>query len=263
MFPSSKKTLDTTYGFQTVGSFAASKKSNWLKNSSSYINQPVKQEERERVLSFIMDNHAKNSRIKLLSFPGERWIFEGMVAAARKSSTFIGIEADEKTFVSSRCSLIHKRGLKKPIIRHGEATIGCASIPYSNTTRKSKLLNIKSSAFCSILIDRYGATTEQLLAWQKEFCWNSAAWFDFTCQLCIESERTIKHSALVVANDKKVPVVYTVMNARDSYRGVAARVARIVELAGRDFEPVYNWTYQGMGGTPMLTVCGVMHGRRK
>ena len=263
MFPSSKKTLDTTSGFQTVGSSSASKKSSWLKNSSDYINQPVKQEERERVLSFIMDNHAKNTRIKLLSFPGERWIFEGMVAAARRSSTFVCLEADEKSFISSRSSLIHPRGLKKSTIRHGEATIGSASIPYSNTTRKSRLLNIKSSTFCTILIDRYGATNEQLLAWQEDFCWNSAAWFDFTCQLCAESEKTIQHSSLVVANDKKVPVVYTVMNARDSYHGVDARVSRVVELAGRDFEPLDSWTYQGMGGTPMLTVCGVMHGRRR
>jgi len=257
MFPTQPKTIDTSVGFQTSGKSSSSRKSSWHKESNSYINQDVKQQEREKVLDFILSVHGVQ-RISLLSMPGERWIFETMLNTIKPKTIFTAIESDLPTFLASRSYLVTDKKWGDKKVRHGTIEIGSASLNYSNTIKKSKLLHIKASDFCTLLIDGYGASKNNLKDWKFSFCNNTAAWFDFTCQLCQESEKAIKYSGLTLSAKRNVPIVYTVMNARDSYSGVDSRVSRICELAGRDFELRDHWTYSGMNGVPMLTVCGIM-----
>lgn len=257
MFPTQPKSVDISSGFRTSGRQQSSRRRGWHKESTSYINNPSKMQEREKVLSFMLSNH-KRGHLNVLTLPGERWIFEQMLDKEYPKSTFFGIEADPRLFETSKNYLIAPTNHRDKKVRHGVLELGEASIPYSNTLRKSRLLNMPASEFCLTSVRGYGASNKAVNAFKRMFCNNHAVWFDFTSQLCTETENTIRYTSLVTSTANNVPVVYTMLNARDSHSGVDSRVSRVCKLAGAYFDYKDHWTYQGMNNVPMLTVCGIM-----
>jgi hypothetical protein len=107
-----------------------------------------------------------------------------------------------------------------------------------------------------MLTTDYGATIEQRKEFYEKFYKRTAVWLDFTSTLCTSVELTLRGLPLCLMPDAK-PVVITVLNGRDAFKGVETRVRRMVEVQPA-FQVRDYWTYIGKGGVSMLTVCGAI-----
>lgn len=240
-----------------------------------------KQAEREKVLDFIL-SHTDQFRIKLLSMPGASWAFENMLLRERPQSQLVAIERSVSTFHRSRGLIPGIRGSVNSDVhnlqdRHYK--FGTATLMYSRVTiheqheknhprwgncghkgwRSNRFVLISADAYMTMLATDYGASMVQKNDFHSRFYCRNAVWLDFTSQLCAPTEEAIRHMPMCLnaLNLLPKPVVITVRNGRDAYRGTKERIARIQEIQP-GLQILKHWTYTGKNTSSMLTVCGVI-----
>jgi hypothetical protein len=135
----------------------------------------------------------------------------------------------------------------------------CGAKPLSGReTSAHRLLCLSSSIYATMLLTDYGQSSRERDEFYARFCSRNAVWLDYTSQICAEVEETLRALPVCLApNARKKPVVITILNARDSLHGAAARVAHIQRVQPA-LQVEEHWTYKGFNDAPMLTVCGTM-----
>jgi len=240
----------------------------------------VKQRERDRVGAFMLPYFPNMRRLKILSMPGTSWAFEHAMIAARPGSHVVGVESSITVFHQSRRAMPERSLLdcKKPgwVEHQGDKIIGLsnrtfrygrASYTYARTSANfgegkevsaHRLLMMRMSTYASMLVTDYGQFPDERRYFHKRFCSRNSAWLDFTGSMSAEIENSLRHLPLCLVNDRQPkPVVVTLFNGHDDYRGPEQRIARLRQVQPL-FIPVKHWTYAGKNNSPMLTVCGTI-----
>ena len=243
-------------------------------HSNGYGQSEAKQVERERVMKFILSYFSRESDfLRLLSLPGFDWTFEQMLQSERRRVQFVGLERSCSAYARSRraiCRGLFSESVERAQLQDRTIPYGRGNVVYSRiaangkrngkcgtrSTRSNRLLLMDSATYTSMLVTDYGASMQEKKEFVDKFYRRSAVWLDFTSQLCNGVEQTLRWLPLCLDHYREaVPVVVTVMNARDAYCGAQSRIERICEVQP-EFAPIDHWTYVGKGGTSMLTVCG-------
>lgn len=281
--------MDTNVSFQDVLGHVGRNDAGGYHDGRYGVHSDAKQAERERVLEFILGHvDDGNHRIKMLSFPGLSWSFENMLLARRPDSSLLCLE--------NSVSIYHRAKRFIPGIRNAEDSelyrlqertfqFGRAEVSYSRVTmhtrkaspstqrhpiwggyrgtgakawRSNRFVLMNAETYMTMLTSDFGQDAHQRKQWHAKFYNRSAVWLDFTSQLCSSTETTIQnlHFCMSCDSDPK-PVAITLLNCRDSYKGVKARLGRIQELQPR-LAIQDHWTYAGKSGAPMLTVCATI-----
>lgn len=231
-----------------------------------------KQEDRERVLDFILSHHQSTHRLKLLSLPGVDWTFEHMLLARKPMSQVVGLERSFSVYARSRraiptptrCPSESAMQLQDRVMSYGTGNIVYSRVAANRlkdhglkrSIRSHRLLLIEAATFASVLATDYRATKDEKKEFYERFGMRNAVWLDFTSSICSGVTETMRNLPLVLLSDP-VPVCITIRNGRDSNAGVAARIA-LLEKAQPLFKTERHWTYVGGGNSSMLTVCGVI-----
>lgn len=245
-------------------------------HQTDYARTGTKQTEREKVLDFMLGHFVEGfGRVRLLSLPGLDWIFEHMLLRARPDSHLVGLERSFTVFARSRRALPagpmdrgqHGKHLQDRTITFGDGEVAYSRIAANRPgagkcgrrdSRSNRLLRMDTATYASMFTTDYGATYKQKKEFHEKFYLRNAVWLDYTGTLCGGVESTLRHLPLCLAPDENLkPVVLTLRNGRDGFRGVEQRIARVLAVQPA-FEYRRHWTYLGKGGVPMLTVCGGM-----
>lgn len=216
-------------------------------SSLDYQRGEEKQEQREKVLAFILEYTAKfreSRRVKMLSFPGSEWTFERMLCASTDCQ-LVGLERSKTIYLKARTAI---PGLaesdqnfrywlieKEMKFGHGEfwysrvkQRASCKSI----VSRSNRLLLMEAETYASVLFEDYGASVDEREGFIKRFYFRNAIWLDYTAQLHGGMERTLKLLPFCLEppeySDAKKPVVITLMNARDDHHSDMQRVEQIM-----------------------------------
>lgn len=245
-------------------------------DQSEYHRDPIKQQQRERILQYMAGFLHFDGVVRLLSFPGESWLFERMFIEKRPTQC-VGLEKSATIYHRSRRVIpgaansygnTYSRLIQKTM-PYGRSTIEYSRVKRSNTRgrynkeneniktaiRSNRLLLMDAETYTSLLFEDHGAPKKHIRDWVVRFCQRDAVWLDYTCQICPTVERTLaKLPAALAPEARQKPIVITVMNGRDGLSGVEARISRLMSA-----QPalIYqkHWTYIGKGGVSMLNAC--------
>lgn len=232
-----------------------------LRESES-SDDPVKQEQRERVCDFLVSNHPM-PHLRLLSFPAEKWRFEYLISDrfGEGCSRFVGIEWNWRTAL--RSSWFMPGGPSRELtVRLAEGYISGFETDFA------RLLYCHAGSFLALSrTDRElpGLAPRQKKYYRKilssRYKRNTAVWLDFTSNICTETKRAMAHvGSHCDRNRPSVPVAVTLMIGRDI---VTDRDKAVCELLNqskwREFELLDSWRYTGDGGALMGTWCGLLH----
>lgn len=246
-------------------------------HADGYAASDAKQTERERVLDFILGQYPEEHRtVRLLSMPGQDWTFERMLLAERKHAHMVGVERSFSVFARARRAMptnlrtteaMHETvsgflHVQDRVLPYGTGDFTYAKIRARRSGdkrgRSHRLLLMDLATYTSALATDYRASLVERSEFAIKFCQRNAAWLDFTGTLCAGTEAALSNLHFVLdPYARQIPVVVTVRNGRDRFRGAGNRIARIAELV-QGFKAVDSWTYVGKGGVSMLTVCGVV-----
>jgi hypothetical protein len=255
-----------------------------------YHRSDPKQQERERVLEFILDASRQlpeHYPIRLLSMPGLSWNFERMLLAEKEGSHLVALEKSNTIYKRARAfmpfipSLEFGRYTKLTkqssrywigsdynyLLNDRELTYGSGQIIYTRgrasrhlgncTDRSHRFLLMDTATYASMLATDYGATLQEKQGFNIRFNLRNAVWLDYTSPLCHSVEETLKNLLFCLEpSGYKKPIIVTVLNARDGFHGDEQRVGRLLKLQPA-LEYVKHWTYTGKGGVSMLTACFV------
>lgn len=245
---------------------------NFHLGSYSYLAH-IKQEERAKVAEFIL-GYFPGIGPKILTMPGISWAFEIALINARPMTHVVGIENSATVYYRAARAMpmlclqrLHARNRDFAVMSERMRQYGRSSYTYARTTANQsskktrsahRLLLMKMSTFASMLVSDYGQTKQQIVDFHHRFCSRTAAWLDFTGSISKEIENSLRFlpfclEAPHISSAK--PVVITLFNGHDHFRGVEQRIAHLVQ-AQPLFKPIKHWTYAGKNGSSMLTVCG-------
>ena len=233
-------------------------------------NEAVKQPQRDAVLAYILDNHARR-RMVFAGLPGVRWAFERMLDEAREPAhnRFIGME---RNFTLLKSSLSYMPGgVVKPL----DERILNGWITGWRTDRATGVWSQTSAVMGPGRKDKGGPSIRQ--RWSKLFKHWTAAWLDFSSQLCDEVVKSLQRvDSHCDAQTEVVPVAITLMLARElpettadmnlvagpgasTLEKRAALVSAILNSRRyRSFERDLCWDYTSVGGVPMGVITGRM-----
>lgn len=240
-------------------------------HSGRYVNHENKHAQREKVLDYILtfNRDKPASVIRLLSLPGKDWTFENMLYLEHQRTQFIGLEHSFSVYSQAKRSIpvsTNGRALRYNHVQDREIPFGRGSVVYSRiasnclnkkstgrrSSRSNRLLLMDSETYMTMMYVDYGAYLDQKKEFFEKFYWRNTVWLDFTSPLCSSVESTIRHLPICLSNGK-IPVVITLMNARDKYHGIDERVNRIQQI-----QPLLKvndtYTYLGKGNVSMLTL---------
>lgn len=278
MFPSHKKMLDASSGFQSVAGQSRKDtrlKNNWDDSQRDYIFSDAKFEEREKVLEFLLENCPVPRNIKMITMPGERWLFEKMILEKYPDAKFLAVESSWQTLQRSKSYMpdghlvFHGRqgeyGRSRGL-RHGcidrDWEYGNRSIKGVSVSKRVRALNISLSDLCQFTINTKWDSIEQLEKFNKKFCFNNMAWLDFTGNLSRESKTSIQNIRNLINPNLNCPIAITLFNGRDEFSNTKDRLSFLRNSVER-FEIQDHWKYKGMNDSPMITVCGVLRKTRE
>ena len=237
----------------------------------------IKDRERERVLDFILRHDIDH--VRLLSLPGIDWAFEHLLFRSHPKAQVVGLEHSFSAFARARRAIpmgprfagLHPGAEAAWRLQDRDMQFGNGHYTYSRiaaqrhlfrgtkpSTRSNRLLLMSADTYATMMTTDYGATFEQKQAFRDRFYVRNAVWLDFTSQLGCKNDQAIANLHICMeANVQEKPVVLTVLNGRDAFHGISERIAHIARL-----QPAFQlrdaWTYVGVNGSSMLTVCGVI-----
>lgn len=245
-----------------------------------YAQSEVKEQERHRVLNFILDrvNYFPHDyrRVRLLSFPGIHWRFESIfrkrVSGTPVGLQVIGLEKSATLYAKSRLLMPGRKHAERyPSERlvansfeYGREVIDFSQVrsdvnSSSVEDQFNKLVLLSAETYATMLSTDYGAEYEQKLAFGRHFGHRNAVWLDYTSPVTPSIENTLRWLALCMEAPAHrrgygKPVVVTVLNARDYCHSPEERIERMT-LAQPGLQYRSHWTYVGKGGVSMLTAC--------
>lgn len=226
-----------------------------------------KSAERTRVADFILGRFQPHWWLYPLTMPGAYWYFEAQIARRHERTQFVGLERSATVFV---CSLASMAGATQAMavksMRFGNGGYEYARTPAfpahpDNTARSHRLLCMTSDAYVMAAAGLIEGSGKQRHKFRMKFCRRNAVWLDFTSGFSESVDATIRHlGAIVSERFASIPVALTFMYGRDITGKEIGRLNHIHKL-NPNFEPLDYWTYSGKNGTPMMTVCGMLHAR--
>lgn len=265
--------VKTLYG---SGAEAQRLRNRYMQERLGPEDEDVKQPQRERILDFMLRNHGKQN-LRLLSLPGERWVYERMVdeSWSKGRAEFMGLEwnwgvIERGTgWMPAKVNPKHtKWAASKHRYQEWEIPTGLIR---GFWTPQATWLQMYAGSFLQLgrndltFTNRHGKQG-RLSHWKLNTC----AWLDFSGNL---SGKEIRNALLGLSNflymDAKVcPVAITVVAGRehdgvpDVGDPVEIRVAvmkTLLEQRGyRTFEVDDAWMYESSAGSHMLNVTGRM-----
>lgn len=233
----------------------------------------VKQQEREKVAAFILKYFPRVGP-KVLSMPGTSWAFELRLIRSAPMTHVVGVEMKPAIYLQAKRAMpmlclhnVNPQWREFALVSERMCQYGTEHYTYARTmanehaqkTRSShRLVMMRMSTFLSMLISDYGQTKGQRCAFHRRFCSRNAAWLDFTGSMSTELENCLRFLPFALEAphiSQAKPVVVTLFNGHDNFRGVESRIKHLTHVQPL-FKPVEHWTYVGKNGSPMLTVCG-------
>ena len=227
----------------------------------------VKMQERERVADFLLGHFTEINWVYLLSLPGRHWLFEQIMLKRHSRMQCVGLERSATTFAGSLQSMpgasVSLAVKSKPV---GERAYDYARTPAHPkhprcTAQSHRMLHVSSDAYIAMLSGEVAASGKQRHKFVNKFGERNAVWLDFTSGFCRAVDETIAGlDAAMNPRHRTFPVAITLMYGRDIVGKEIGRINHIHRL-NPNFEPVDYWTYSGLNGCPMITVCGRLHTR--
>lgn len=236
---------------------AKADKSNAYQDGFDYeLRSSVKAEQREKILSIILNSLQENTPVRYLGMPGKHWLFENMLVNAidRESDTpwkIGGIEKSVKIYHQSRAMMpgfchwcvdksnfANECGIEQ--IRKGRVFYACGDLTSLTDDKIIKDVSEKSGTF------------------EKNFTKNTIVWYDFTASLSMQTYLSIYQIKNVIDRDNDAIVCITLMYGRDLYmdgKGENGRIS-IIKKALPEFELIESWIYKGFKNAPMINICG-------
>ena len=220
----------------------------------------VKQEQRDLILKFILNNHA-DIHPKYLGLPGKYWLFERQLLEAEPKSHIFAIEKDFEIFEKSRSYIEghqYLRGRAYPW-GHDTRTDFSNGIEYAKTTTFyyvcGDVHSLISDKFFKEAKGRnfYGCRSG------KGIKSKSAIWLDFTESFNVKTYSTIHHIKNILHPIYHSVVCLTLQYGRDQIfngSGIQPRID-IVQQALPQFRCLKAWTYKGFNDTSMINICGI------
>lgn len=225
--------------------------------SDFHVNHEVKQEQRAKVLEFLLDNHVPQHPIRFLGLPGLHWEFEKLFLEAVGPKANIKFRGVEHSWSILERSIAHMPGSAAPQFFSEETLIGS---PQGFRTDISKIYFGSASALFSFSNREFERRKAQ--SWSKRVRRNTCIWMDFTSQLCSETRRAIENVSRMAHQVHHVPFVVTILYGRDDIQGgLEARereLVRLIDNKNSYFKPRQNWYYQSLTGARMATFCGMI-----
>lgn len=234
----------------------------YLSRNRDSDDEHVKQPQRERVLSHILNNHASR-RLTLLSLPSYYWKFEHLLLDQwRGTAAFIGLEWNWGVME-----------LGTPWVpgdqpRYVEYPIKIGTLQGIRTTQ-SRWLYVHAGDFLNLNgRDEIGSKTQRWRFAQR-FKRNTCIWLDFTSNLCCETRRALRAvSSFCDSDTPRVPFAVTLMmgrecgglmNGDDAISRRVPLIQRLLEHRNwREFTIADAWSYESSRGAPMLCVTGFL-----
>lgn len=224
-----------------------------------------KSAERTRVADFILQRFKSHNWLYPLTLPGAYWYFEAQLARRHERTQFVGLERSATIFTQSLASMAGATtALAVKPMRFGNGGYEYARTPafpnhMDNTARSHRLLCMSSDTYVLAASGLIESNRKERNKFWRKFCRRNAVWLDFNSGFCEAVDTTIRNlDAVTNGRGHAVPVALTFMYGRDIAGKQIGRLNHIHKLNPK-FEPVDYWTYAGKNGTPMMTVCGMLH----
>ena len=226
--------------------------------ANDYERSEVKAEQREKILTFILENH-DDRKIKYFGMPGKYWLLERELFHNDPKSHICGIEKDFEIFSKSVGYLEGKRFLRRRILpwAHDKRTDNNNGI---ETARTDNFYYINGD-LNAVTSDRALKHSRGRAFYDKRFLLHrSAIWLDFTSSFNIDTYTSIYNLHNIIHPNLPSVICLTLLYGRDQIfkgEGEQARV-EIVEKALPGFNCKDVWIYKGFNDSSMINICGVL-----
>ena len=216
---------------------------------------------RERVAEFLL-NYQPTDRCRLFTMPGVRWQFEELVLQQRRDTRFVAVERNWSILEAGQYWMPGLRRFRMRYRVPGGELFGIES-------ESASVIHAELSTLMRAVSARDNRPEQR--RWRESMRQWTGAWLDFQSSLCTEVNLCLPRiQSHCDTSLPVVPVAVTVMKAREP-----RVVGNAIELLGKGregfvasmvgschhgwFETVDSFEYASDGGTPMLTVMGLLH----
>lgn len=237
----------------------------WGQYHERAANHELKQRQRDRVADFLCSYRDKTDHVKLLSLPGEQWIFEHQLEKrleeTGQSLSVIGLEWSWRVMQRGHSWMI--RGKSHDVSpEHFDWT--AKTVTYLQgfiIPEHSCWVFAEASSFLGISLRNMNSETHRRRL--RKLKRSTAAWLDFTSPLCEETIRSLNCLGSRLEKNKEIaPVAITLMAGRETGIQVGGGLSDRAKAVGlllsvsqfRSAEVVDAWAHQRKGGAPMYTV---------
>jgi len=216
----------------------------------------VKEEQRTKILNFILSNHADSTPF-LLSLAGKYWSLENRLVTINKDTHITSIEKSPLIF--------HKAKSMMPTAFHPNKIVDKTRFITDTKIKLDMFSNRNSNYFLGEL----SALTERVF--HNQLCGDSGTfrhgmtnrtcvWYDFTSSLNNVIYNAIRNIKNIRNKGRDTVVCITLLYGRDLiFKGssIESRLD-IIQEALPELKIHEYWKYKGFNNSTMLNVCGVI-----